>query len=704
MAYAGLDFETYCDLSLPEVGLDRYVNHPSFRPLLASVARRGSKQDFDLLDPEGYRAFHAYLALRQTSLVFAAHNADFERAVLKRIGSPLIRVVCTAAMAREMGSSSSLWHASRQLLNIEKLEEGADLIKKFCMPPCNPDDIDLDSADWKLFREYCGVDANCSLEIAILYETFRQSTVGSAPVVPYESLTSSINFQGWPVDVDLVKKMHELAETNIETHLTWFKECILDKDEKLNFNSTPQLRKWVKKRGLNIQSFNELSVHKWVNKIQAQLNKKQNGLTPDQISSLVQVANMLNLKKELGGASIKKLPAILKTTGDDARLRFQYLHYGAAQSARTSARGVQLQNLKRLTEFPLDVDDDQVLALASNEELGAAIRQVFKASHPEGCLIVGDLSSIESRGLAHIAGEEWKMDAFKAGKDLYKVQAASMYKTRYEDVTKMQRTSGKVGELSCGYGAGGGAVRSFAEKMGIDMTLLEANKLVVDFRAANQGVVKLWKSLEDALRKLLLEFSFGRGYQAAVRVPLGGGLMAKFESTHTPSSLIKQEPDKNLVSVKMSLAMFDGYTILSRIFHGCYLQGRNILFFKPSTIKSGPLWKDRYRDQKSGQTKLYSLYGGKLTGILTQSMCREIFFYGMRAVHDWLYNKPSSIVGQFHDEIVVEFVPESHSRLNYNSQRIAVENKMHGLMTQGPAWLSDFPLEANVESAVRYLK
>ena len=119
---------------------------------------------------------------------------------------------------------------------------------------------------------------------------------------------------------------------------------------------------------------------------------------------------MLRTKQVLGGSSLKKLKVILDTVGPDGVLRDQYMHCGAGQSFRTSGRGVQMQNLKRLPPQPRGIaelfDPQQDW---TNEELAENVRQCFTAHHPQGSLIVGDFSSVESRGLAYLAGEQWKL-------------------------------------------------------------------------------------------------------------------------------------------------------------------------------------------------------------------------------------------------------------------------------------------------------
>src|SRR5690606_8354579 len=110
----------------------------------------------------------------------------------------------------------------------------------------------------------------------------------------------------------------------------------------------------------------------------------------------------------------------------------------------------------------------------------------FRSSSPYGQLIVADFASIESRGLAYLAGEQWKLDAYRRGEDVYKAQAVKIFKLgSVDDVDKSQRTTGKVGELSCGYGAGPVAVKDFAAKMHVEMSEAQAGKLVRDWRDAN---------------------------------------------------------------------------------------------------------------------------------------------------------------------------------------------------------------------------
>ena len=139
--------------------------------------------------------------------------------------------------------------------------------------------------------------------------------------------------------------------------------------------------------------------------------------------------------------------------------------------------------------------------------------QVFTSSDPGGSLLVADFASIESRALAYQAGETWKVDAYHRGEDIYKAQAVKIFRLSGVDVvTKEQRTTGKVGELSCGYGAGPVAVKDFAAKMHVEMSESEAGKLVRDWRDANPKTVDLWERLLPLIARHELRYHWVKGH------------------------------------------------------------------------------------------------------------------------------------------------------------------------------------------------
>jgi DNA polymerase len=727
----GLDFETYSDVNLPKHGLDRYVSDPSFQVLLASIAP--NKTDFmvrttcfDFVTTFSYDVVRASFVQQLSHLynegyTLVAHNAGFERAVMRRMQVPRLlfeRIWDSAVAARMLGAASSLANSTAQLLPKQKLEVGASLIQKFCIPnewngyaaptaELLMQDTETQD-DWTTFKHYCDVDAERGVELVeYLQETLDWPALNVHPEGFYEPVTARMNQIGWKVDLDLVHEMQLRYEENVQNAVETFREQYDPKGE-LNLNSMPQLKAWCAERGIKTTSFDSDHVDKLLTKVEAKIGTMSS--TDPRYNDYAQVLALLLTKKEMGGSSLKKLQTIKNLTGTDGRLRDQYLHCGAGQSYRTSGRGVQMQNLKRLGSGMIEdmltvFDQDQEY---DNDQLGENLRQVFTASHADGQLIVGDFSSVESRGLAWLAGADWKIDAFRQGKDLYKVQAQSIYNVKYEDVTKAQRQTGKIGELSCGYGAGPVAVSRFAQGYGVDMDEAEALQLVRDWRAANPEVVELWDTIDTLLHKTVDT----RMEQTA---RLANNLELRFRPITTPATLLKQHPGAQSLVMELwsTQAGIRDYPILQRVFHGCYTRGRNICIYKPSERKTGDAWTSHFIDPKTKKVRFYDIYGGKLAGILTQSMCREMFFYALHRLDlDMKGVANAKIVGQFHDEIVVDWVPADadfqfpqedpveYYGLSYDATLILVKDAMTRVSDQ----FKGFPLEADIKSGYRYIK
>lgn len=706
------------------MGLDNYINDPQFRPLIASISSFKTVDSADMIEirydfvvnsderriltPEEQRVNMDAFSRMANSHYQVAHNAGFERAVHTRTGlcSPEMVKYDSAVIARAVGAGEHLAAAAPQLLGIDKMPDGVRLIQKFSIPQKDgyvyidhvSDWTDEDWADWKLFGDYCDLDARLSLMIWDQWGFALEDREWG-----YEKLTQRMNTIGWPVDIDLVNAMAAQRDQNLLRIEEDFHRVFPGEEGNLNFRSTPQLRKWCRERGINATSFDELHVEQLLKRINSRIDKlvatgsklvatgSQTPRIQKQLNDYADVRYMLRVKQELGGSSLSKLDTILNLIGEDGRLRNQYMHIGAGQTFRASGRGAQLQNLKKLGSVPGDVEDQDLLETWENDELARNIRQVFCASHTDGQIIVGDLKSVESRGLAYIAGAEWKLDAYHQGKDMYMVQASSMLGIPYDHITKEQRTTGKVGELSCGYGAGDSAIARFAEKMHVAMTEEQAGEVKTTWRAANPEAVQLWRDLDNALHDVV-ERKMGF---AEFKCGPNRTWWCRLWYEPTPVSLLEQCPDAKTIS--MSLFNGTGRAILRRWFQGCFMDGNDVCYHQPSELKGGPLWRDMWR--KDGKSGRYKLYGGKLTGILIQSFCREIFYHGLSLLTSALRDYDNvQIIGQFHDEIVVEWWP-TPSGISLEDAMAAMRKAMsdRGLVP-------GFPLDADVHSDKRYIK
>ena len=682
-----LDYETYCDVSIKDVGLDNYVNHPSFQPLFAKLhVETASSQEtktFYLMEdtPGGPQWYDLGDYLMHQPV--AGHNVEFEARVSNKYMQNMdsVQWVDTAVLSRHLGGSSALEKAAVQFRQEKKLETGKALIKKFCMGGLKTYEQYLSDHDWAAFEFYCEIDARLSWELA-QYHSLSQTEA------MFYNITTAMNRTGWYVDVDEVKRMQRMVDKNKEAALEQFQHEY-DPLGELNLNSLKQMKEWCRDRGVRASSFSEDAVVKLLDQIAKR--EVTHGLTDEQ----KEVQAMLRTKLELGGSSLSKLEVIKRLVSEDGRLRDQYMHAGAGQSMRTSGRGVQMQNLKRLTN-KLNMDDRYELAQADNDTLASNIRQLFKAEHPEGQLIVGDFSAVESRGLAYLANEKWKLDDFRDGRDLYKVLAAKKYGVAYEDVDSEMRRFGKVGELSCGYGAGAGAVRNFAAGMGIVLTDSEAQEIVTSWRGANAAIVDFWAALDTALHTAV------SSTRRAI-VSLAGGLYELVILPETaPASL--QEMHPGTINLQLSVRHTKHNTVfMQRFFVGCHMVGNNIGYYKPNETIAGKPWKNTFRDPKTGQTKRYTIYGGKLAGILTQSFCRELFFRVLHTVSYEMAHPNLKLIGQFHDEIVLEWSPVETAEVQEHviSLEYAVK-KLKMLMSDSP--VPNFPLAAEVKYDHRYTK
>lgn len=698
--FIGLDFETYGATDLPRHGLARYVGCKTFMPLMASAVwpdTRGiyefQRFDFTFSWQRPARTLKELIG----SSTIIAHNAPFERAVLAWMGLdyPVERFIDSAVVARVAGAGGKLEAAAPQLLGIDKMEAGKNYIKQFSIPgPYQEANGNLffdrgivadNPVDWAGMQDYCDLDARLGLQIV---EQFRGSLCDNE--LEYQALTMRMNERGWKVDVALVEEMQRRYIENQMAALMEFRQACNAPD--LNLNSLKQLKEWCLERGVKANSFAEKNVEKLLAAVSKKLddNTTLHKLTTEQIDGYSDVEALLRTKLILGGSSLKKLQVILDTVTEDGRLVDQYLHCGAGQSLRTTGRSVQMQNLKQLHEIG-NVEDLVNDAIEwDNNKLAENIRQCFTATDVMGRLIVGDFSSIEGRGLAWLACADWKLRAYHQGQDLYKVLASKIMVIPYDQITKEQRQFGKVGELACGYQAGPEAVQDFAAGMGVELSQGEATKLVYDWRDANPEIVALWDRLDEMLHNVVAD------HQRSTRYLIGEtGWSVEICQSATPGSLTDQHPGAQ--SIKLLVVRPNGDTYLRRYFHGCYIRGRNVGYYKPSTLKHGELWKNHFMNPKTKQLQFYQLYGGKLSGILTQSLCREVFFTTLSRVETWCSLRPTAaqVVGQFHDEIVVDWNPSGAS-LQVSMESIST------LMSQ--CELPGFPMAADVKAGYRYIK
>jgi DNA polymerase len=738
---SGLDYETWSRTNLPVRGLDNYVKDPEFKTLLASVSDSRGQRTYDwvfgtiwwrgrrVTDSSGLSwqqitdEFRGWLDDHKSEQIMA-HNVGFERAVTQWL-FPDFDVESafrdSAVDARMVGAESKLEVASRQLTNSHKLEAGRELVMLFCVPneyyPDGPTPELIEKHGhmdkWMLFIEYCEMDAKGSEEIRevvkSILDQFDPDMVEREG--EYELATYEMNQVGWAIDEPLMEQMARRKWANDIIAQKAF-HIVDDQGQQvmINFNSPKQLKHFCEVRGVKITSLDKYHLPIVLKRVKARIEKLTAELADDDdsenlkyaVGQLEEVESLLETKLEIGGTTLQKLPVIKNLLSADGRLRNQYMHFGAGQTGRSTSVGAQLQNISKLELVDGEVRDVSTLydykVHWSNGDMSGQIRQLFIADQPDGETLVGDFSGVESRGLAYSAEEEWKLQVFRDGRDVYKELFVRFTngEVKYEEVTKEQRPRGKYSELSCGYQASAVAVQDFMFRLGFDITIEEAAENVIDWRSACPAIVKYWSTLDDILKDAVranMQLETHIGYGMKVRV-----------SPFTLASMSAQHPGS--VSLCIQIILPDGKPFVTRFVHGCYFKGNKLCYYKPADKNTGELWKATYKHPKlkDAQGKplevFYSIYGGKLAGILTQSLCREIFFESLMMLRAALKGAPNvHIVGQFHDEINVYWHPSTEAgALNRETVEAAMELCMSTTRLQG------FPLIADIKSAYRYIK
>lgn len=171
--------------------------------------------------------------------------------------------------------------------------------------------------------------------------------------------------------------------------------------------------------------------------------------------------------------------------------------------------GVKLRDIEATIEAVLSGHEDILLDDDTQAALADAVRSVLVAG--DGRKLVGaDLSNIEGRFLPWVAGEEWKLQAFRdydrgIGQDLYKVVYGNAFNVDPADVDGDQRQIGKVLELAFAIGGGVGACVTAAATYHIDLEALAAAVHRTAPRAVLLDAEEVWQWAKRKRRTLGLE-------------------------------------------------------------------------------------------------------------------------------------------------------------------------------------------------------
>ena len=619
-----IDLETYSDVDLKKCGVYRYAESDAFEILLFAYSVNNEEvQVIDLAQGEDIPQ-EILAALTDDSIIKWAYNASFERVCLSywlekhhpeyfksysidedTVGNYLDPSSwrCSRIWGAYMGLPLSLEGIGAVLkLADQKMKEGKDLIRYFCSP-CKATKANVgrtrnlpehDLERWEVFKSYNKRDVE--VELAVKERLARYPV----PEFIWEQyhLDQEINDRGIGVDMQLVENAILIDAQTKQSLLSQMQ----DKTGLDNPNSVSQMKGWLSGKGIETESLDKKAVKE---------------LLPDADSD---VADVLTCRQQLAKSSVSKYTAMANMVCADSRARGCFMFYGANRSGRWAGRGIQLQNLPQnhmedLNEARDLVRDGNFTALKLlydniPQVLSELIRTAF-VPKPGHKYIVSDFSAIEARVLSFLAGEQWRMDVFAEGKDIYCASASQMFHVPVEKngINGHLRQKGKIAELALGYGGSVGALKAMgALEMGL--TEDELQPLVDAWRSSNPNITRFWWAIDAAVKQAVINKTAADTH--GFHIYFQGGMLF----IDLPS-------------------------------------GRRLCYVKPrmGTNQFGSE-SVTYEGTTTGKWGRIESYGPKFVENIVQAVSRDILAYAMQTLSHCF------ICGHVHDELIIECSPD----------------------------------------------
>lgn len=623
MKNISVDIESYSSVNLQKAGVYKYAESNDFEILLFGYSIDGGEvQVVDLAKGEEIPG-DILDALTDEEVTKWAFNAQFERVCLSRYlvdkgisinpfldHHPLSTIKarflsptswkCTMIWSATLGLPMSLEGVGAVLgLDKQKLSEGKNLIKYFCLP-CNPTKVNggrtrnmyfHDEEKWSQFKEYNKRDVEVEMAIQERLSKFKVSE----DIWDEFYLDQEINDRGIAVDPVLVESAIRL-DLDVKENLM---KKLSDITGLENPNSVLQMRQWLSENGLEMES----------------LGKKE--VARELKTASKKLAEVLLLRQQLSKSSVKKYTAMKNAACKDNRERGMFRFYGANRTGRFAGRLVQLQNLPQ-NHLP-DLAEARELVIGRNKDalellyedipdtLSQLIRTAFVPQN-NNKFIVADFSAIEARVLAWLAGEKWRMKVFEEGKDIYCSSASQMFSVTVEKhgVNSHLRQKGKIAELALGYGGSVGALKSMgALEMGLEED--ELHPLVDAWRSSNPMVTSLWWDVDRAVK-----------------------------------TCVKERINTETHGINFSYK--SGFLFIE------LPSGRKLAYVKPR-IGENKFGGESVTYEGVGATKKWERlesYGPKFVENIIQGIARDILVYAMKTL------RYCEIVAHVHDEIIIE--------------------------------------------------
>lgn len=616
-----LDLETFSDVDLNKCGVYKYVQSKAFEILLFSVSVNGGEvQVYDLAQGETV-PMEIIKALTDDSVLKWAFNASFERVCLSAwlrkyypqcfrsysihedtVGDYLDPTAwrCSMVWSAYMGLPLSLAGVGAVLgLSEQKLKEGKELIRYFCVP-CRSTKAnggrtrnlpEHDAEKWETFKAYNKRDVEMEMSI--------QDRLKKYPVPDFVweeyRIDQEINDRGIALDRTLVKNAIAFDEKS-KAELSEKMQELTNLD---NPNSVQQMKQWLADNGLEMDS----------------LGKKE-------VAAVLKTApeplrTVLTLRQQLAKSSVKKYQAMENAVCEDGRARGMFMFYGANRTGRFAGRIIQLQNLPQ-NHMPdlkqargIVRDGNYTAAELLYDDIPDTLSQLIRTAFvPRKGMkfVVADFSAIEARVLSYLAGEKWRSEVFANNGDIYCASASAMFGVLVEKhgVNGHLRQKGKIAELALGYGGSVGALKAMGA---LDMGLAEdeLQPLVDMWRNSNPSIVRLWWDVDRCVKETVKK-----------KVP-------------TETHGIRFIYQSGMLFIKLP-------------------SGRQLSYVKPR-MGENRFGGEAVTYEGVGGTKKWERiesYGPKFVENIVQAISRDILMYAMRTLSHCF------ICGHVHDELIIE--------------------------------------------------
>ncbi|HCT7093625.1 TPA: DNA polymerase [Klebsiella aerogenes] len=698
------DLETYCEIPINN-GTHAYAEGVEVMLFAWAIGDEPvSVWDLTAGEPIPSRLRKA-IADPDTLLYF--HNSHFDRTVLRHAMPELAppverwRDTMVQALAHSLpGALGALCEVLGVPQDKAKDKEGKSLIQLFCKP--RPKNSKLRRAtskthpvEWQRFVAYAGLDIEAIREV---YKRLPKWNYQGAELALWHR-DQRINDRGVCMDVQLAQAAIEAVDLE-QKRLAKRTQVMTDGEVQAATQRDVMIKHIVEAYGVELPDMQRSTLERRI-------------ADPDLPSP---VKELLAIRLQASTTSTSKYKSLMKGISSDGRLRGTLQFCGASRTGRWAGRLFQPQNLPRPTLKQERIDEgiealksgcadllfDNVMELTSSALRGCIMAPAGKK------LVVSDLSNIEGRKLAWLAGEAWKLDAFRdydtlildesgapiwdaaakdykrRGPDLYKLAYAKAFNITPEEVTKYQRQIGKVMELGLGFGGGVAAFLTFALVYGLDLEEL-ATAAMPNIPRDVQREAKSWYD-ESVKRKAT--------YGLSERVFIAcDSLKRLWRRAHPETCDFWYQLER---TVRAAIAtpkktLYCGYLKVRR--DGAWLRiqlpsGRALCYPSP-TIEKGNI---TYMGINSYSRKWQRLktYGGKLVENVTQAAARDVLAGNMPLIENAGY----SIVLTVHDEVICE-APDTD---DYTDAALS------SLLSTNPEWAPDIPLNAGGFEAYHYRK